>query len=128
MIFVDTNVWMYAVGREHPLRSEARDLVRSWKADGRRVATSAEVLQELVHAYVPVGRLDTLHAAHRLATSVADVWPLEADDVALAVGLAADHDELSARVLAHVAVCLRRGVTELATFDRGLAGAFARLC
>jgi len=25
MIFVDTNVFMYAVGREHPLRQDAQD-------------------------------------------------------------------------------------------------------
>ena len=128
MTFVDTNVWMYAVGRDHPLKSEARELIRSWTAEGRRVATSAEVLQELLHAYVPVGRLGTLARALRLATSVADVWPFEADDAVLAAQLATDHTDLSARDLGHLAVCLRRGVGELVTFDRGLAAAFSRVC
>lgn len=91
------------------------------------MATSAEVLQELLHAYVPVGRVGTLAAALRLATSVADVWPLEVEDVQLAARLAADHDDLSARDLAHLSVCLRREASELVTFDRGLAAAFDRL-
>lgn len=124
MIFVDTNVWMYAVGRPHPLRGPARGLVRSWVVEGRRVATSAEVLQELVHAYVPVARHDTLQAAILLATDVADVWPVEEGDVVLAAALARDRDGVAARDLMHLATCLRRDVDELATFDRAFAHVF----
>lgn len=124
MIFVDTNVWMYAVGRPHPLRQEARDLVRRWVAEGTPVATGAEVMQELLHAYLPVRRLATLDAALQLATDIADVWPLEREDVALAAELAHRHGHLPARDLAHLAVCLRRDVDEIATFDHGLATAF----
>jgi predicted nucleic acid-binding protein len=124
VIFADTNVWMYAVGRPHPLRDEARELVRGWVRDRAPVATSSEVLQELLHAYVPVGRLGTLDAALRLSTDIAEVWPLEAADALLAADLAHQHGHLAARDLAHLATCLRRGVDELASFDRGLAGAF----
>jgi predicted nucleic acid-binding protein len=123
VIFVDTTVWMYAVGRPHPLRDEARTLVRGWVAERTPVATGAEVLQELLHAYLPVRRLGTLDAALRLATDVADVWPMEVDDVALAVELAHRHGHLSARDLLHLASCLRRDVREVATFDQGLAAA-----
>jgi len=124
VIFVDTNVWVYAVGRAHPLREPARDLIRRWVDARTPVSTSAEVLQELLHAYLPVQRLGTLAAAVRLATDVADVWPLEAEDVRLATRLAHDHTGVSARDLTHLATCLRRDVSELATFDQGLAAAF----
>ena len=70
MIFVDTNVIMYAVGRAHPLREEARSFFSSTMAkDLNDLCTSAEVLQELLHAYLPVGRLQTLDAALTLAGS-----------------------------------------------------------
>lgn len=128
MIFVDTNVWMYAVGRPHALRDEARGLVRTWVDERIPVATSAEVLQELLHAYVPVRRLDTMDAAMRLATDVAaEIWPVHADDVLLAAELARDHDGLAARDLSHLASCLRRGADELVTFDRPLRAAAGRL-
>ncbi|MEX2323988.1 MAG: type II toxin-antitoxin system VapC family toxin [Acidimicrobiia bacterium] len=123
MIFVDTNVWMYAVGGSHPLRRRARALLLE-HADGQRMATSAEVLQELLHAYLPVQRVDTLDAALRLATELADVWSLDADDVALARALHSAHPGLSARDLIHLAVCLRREVTSLLSFDQGLVVAF----
>lgn len=59
MIFVDTNVFMYAVGREHPLRETARQFFINTKKERTSLCTSAEVLQELLHAYIPVGRIAT---------------------------------------------------------------------
>lgn len=124
MTFVDTNVWMYAVGRAHPLRDDARGLIRSWVDDRTHVVTSTEVLQELLHAYVPVGRLRTMDAALHLATDIAEVVSLEPEDVVLAADLAHQHDALSARDLTHLATCLQRDIPRIATFDRGLAAAF----
>lgn len=124
MTFVDTNVWMYAIGRPHPLREEARGLIRSWVEQRTHVITSTEVLQELLHAYVPVGRLGTLDAALHLASDIAEVVPLEQRDVALAADLAHQYEALSARDLTHLATCLNRGTGSIATFDRGLAAAF----
>lgn len=126
MKFVDTNVFMYAVGRPHPLRDEARTLLRDHLERGEALATSAEVLQELLHAYVPVDRIATLDAALKLADDLAVVWPIEAADVADARLLHARHPGLSARDLLHLAVCLRREVNDVLTFDRALAAAFGR--
>ena len=52
MIFVDTNVWMHAVGRTHPLRDDARRFLFEGLEQDAELVTSAEVLQELVPAYV----------------------------------------------------------------------------
>lgn len=122
MIFVDTNVAMYAVGRPHPHREEVRQRLRALPPG--RLATSAEVLQELLHAYLPVGRLDDLDAALRLLGDLAVVWPVTADDVGTARLLADRHPGLGARDLLHLAVCASRDVDELWTYDRDLADAF----
>jgi len=127
VIFVDANVLMYAVGREHPLRAEARAFFETALEHNDRLATSAEVLQELLHAYVPVNRLQTLDAALALADArIPVVWPVEPDDVRLARTLVGRHPGLGARDLLHLACCTRREVTELKTFDRPLAAAFAK--
>jgi uncharacterized protein len=126
VIFVDTNVLMYAVGREHPLREPAR----AFFVEARGVASlvsSAEVLQELMHAYLPVGRIETLDAALTLAESRLEaIWPVEAEDVALARSLMERYRGLGARDLLHLASCRRRAVRRVKTFDRGLAAAFSR--
>lgn len=124
MIFVDTNVFMYAVGREHQLREPARALLSQAVRERRALATSAEVLQELLHAYLPVGRVQTLDAALRLAVDVATVWPVEQQDVLDARGLRERRPALSARDLLHLAVCARNGARQVYTFDRSLADAF----
>ena len=124
-MFVDANVVMYAVGGEHPLRETARAFFRDSQADGTALVTSAEVLQELLHAYIPVGRWETLDAALTLVGSrVPTVWSVEAEDVRLARALADTNPGLSARDLIHLACCARRGVTRVQTFDRALGAAF----
>ncbi len=124
MIFVDTNVIMYAVGSEHPLKTKARTFFREALTHGTPLATSAEVLQEVLHAYLPVERWLTLDAALALVESrIATVWSVEPEDVLLARTLADSHAALSARDLVHLACCTRREVTRVKTFDRGLASA-----
>jgi predicted nucleic acid-binding protein len=125
VIFVDTNVWMYAVGRRHPRRDEARAFFREATAGPLELVTSAEVLQELLHAYLPVDRVATLDAALRLVEgSVIETWPVEASDVVHARKLVSEYPHLGARDLLHLACCRRRGVSEVRTFDRALAAAF----
>jgi predicted nucleic acid-binding protein len=123
--FVDTNVIMYAVGRDHPLRQEARALFEDALESGDALVTSAEVLQELLHAYLGPGRLETLDAALALVRArIPTVWSMDPGDVELARLLVEQHPGLGARDLIHLACCMRRKVTRVATFDRALAAAF----
>lgn len=127
MIFVDTNAVMYAVGRPHPLKPEAEAFFEEALRERTPLATSAEVLQELLHAYLPANRLATLDAAFELVESVVStVWPVEPEDVRFARTLVSRHPELEARDLLHLACCRRRGVDHMKTFDRPLAAAFRR--
>ena len=126
MIFVDSNVFMYAVGRSHALRPPAREFFLQSNLNGSSLFTSAEVLQEMVHAYLPVGRFETLDAALSLvARAGVKVWPLEEEDVTLARKLYSLYPALDARDLCHLASCRRRGVRQVKTFDQALQGVLA---
>ena len=121
MIFVDTNLFMYAVGRPHPLRDPAQEFFVQANRNRTPLCTSAEVLQELVHAYLPVARIETLDAAMALIRgSRMEVWPLEEEDVTLARQLHEQFSGLSPRDLCHLASCRRRGVSRIKTFDHAL--------
>jgi predicted nucleic acid-binding protein len=121
VIFVDTNVFMYAVGRSHPLRGEARARLFAAVEAATGLVTSAEVLQEMVHAYLAVQRHATLDAAFTLVSGCVDqVWSIDPEDVHLARALEGDHPGFAARDLVHLACCRRRGVTKAMTFDRAL--------
>lgn len=124
MIFIDTNVFIYAVGRPHALQETARAFFDKSIRNRDTLCTSAEVLQELTHAYLRVGRLQTLDAALSLATGACmDIWPLEEADVTLARSLHDQYPSLGARDLCHLASCRRRSVSEIMTFDQNLAAA-----
>lgn len=125
MIFVDTNVFMYHVGAEHPLQGHARGFFRDARLRNLRLVTSVEVLQEILHRYVKLGRRGTASAAFALADgSVSEVWPVERVDIELARGLADRYPGLEARDLVHLACCIRHEPHDLMTFDRGLAAAW----
>ena len=124
MIFVDSNVFMYAVGKPHPLRSRARDFFTESFLNSTPLCTSAEVLQEMLHAYLPVRRSDVFDDAVALIDRAGvEVWTLEAADVTLARQLRAAHPTLEARDLCHLASCRRRGVDRIMTFDQLLGAA-----
>ena len=125
MIFVDSNVFIYAVGRPHPHRDQATQFFIDALSDNIPLCTSAEVMQELLHVFHPVGRSRPLNEAMALIEAYGfEVWPLEDDDVALACRLRDAHPSLSARDLCHLASCRRRGVREVMTFDQALRRAF----
>ena len=64
MIFVDSNVFMYAAGDPHPRQGEeAREFFDQSRRNGTRLFTSAEVLQELIHVYMRQHRLVKLNTA-----------------------------------------------------------------
>ena len=122
MIFVDTNVFMYAVGHPHVLQASAQDFFIEANRNGTPLCTSAEVMQELAHVYLPTGRLQTFDATlELLASASVEVWPLEEADVALARQLHEQHPALQARDLCHLASRRRRGVREIKTFDQTFA-------
>ena len=128
MIFVDTNVFMYLVGNPHPLKARARVLLNEAVLNSETLCTSAEVLQELMYAYLPVGRLGELEDALGLIrrTSI-KVWPLEEEDVRLARELHEQYPALQARDLCYLASCRRRGVQEIMTFDMELGRVAGRM-
>lgn len=121
LMFVDANVFIYAVGRPHPLRAAANDFFAEAGINRTELFTSAEVLQELMHVYLSQRRPNALRLAMELVKQAnIAVWSLEKEDVELALQLHEQYPILSARDLCHLASCIRRGVSEIKTFDQAL--------
>jgi len=125
VIFVDSNVFIYAVGLSHPLRDEAQSFFIESREKNRRLVTSAEVLLELLHVYLPVRRMETLDAALELATLGVDhIIPIDSGTVLFARNLADLLPQLTARDLLYLAVCKTNKIEEIKSFDRNLVAAF----
>ena len=125
MNFVDANVFMYFVGRAHPLRDEARAFFHRSRERDIPLVTSAEVLQEILHRYLRRKERHMADAAFQLVeATISDVWPIDRTDIERARSLAHRYPGLEARDLVHLACCIRRKPRELVTFDRSLAAAW----
>jgi predicted nucleic acid-binding protein len=120
VIFIDSNIPMYLVGADHPNKVAAqRALERSISANERMV-TSAEVLQEILHRYTHLRRLDAIEPAlHALRGFVDEIHPIELADVESARDILLARAPLSARDALHVAVMKRHGVNRIMSFDAG---------
>ena len=123
MIFVDSNVPMYLIGAEHPLRARARERLEEVVAAGEGLCADAEVLQEILHRYTAIGRSEFIDPAFAALLGVVDVvYPIERADVERARRLMRTVTRLSARDALHVAVMQARDVGQILSFDRGFDG------
>ena len=123
MIFVDSNIPMYLVGQAHPNKDAARRALEEAVAAGESLCTNAEVLQEILHRYTAVRRMDRIDPAFDAVLGVVDVvYPIERADVERARRLLRTTPTLSARDAIHLAVMQARDVGQILTFDEGFDG------
>lgn len=123
MILIDSNIPMYLIGAAHPNKLLARQALEQSIAAGERLVTDAQVLQEILHRYVAIGRRAALQPAFdALLGVVDDLFAIERADVEEAKLLLLTAEELSARDALHVAVMRRHGVSRIMSFDRGFDG------
>lgn len=120
MVFIDSNLPMYLVGRPHRHKTESQRLLERLVLQRVRLVTSAEVLQEIVHRYTAIDRLDAIAPAFETLLGVVDVvLPITGDDVIAAKDLILGESGLSARDVVHVAVMRAHGILQIASFDTG---------
>lgn len=119
-LFVDANIPMYLVGSPHPNRDRAVQLLERAINTGERLVTDAEVLQEILHRYLAIGRPDAIDACLDTLRGVIDeVYAVSGDDVLTARALLGAVSGLSARDAVHAAVMHRHGVRRILSFDKG---------
>lgn len=120
MIFVDSNIPMYIVGRDHALKLPAQRALERAATRRERLVTDAEVYQEILHRYTAIGRRDAIPPAFDLLDRVVDeVFPIEEPDVRRAKDLLLATQSVSARDALHAAVMEHHEVHRLMSFDSG---------
>lgn len=121
---LDTNIFMYAAGQQHPLRGPCSRVLEMVTVYPDSLLTDAEVFQEIMHRYRSVRRWSLGREAFNEFAELMHgrIEPVYAEDVVHAAVLADDHPNISSRDLVHAAVALRLGVSYIistdADFDR----------
>jgi len=119
LIFVDSNIPMYLVGAPHPHKADAQLSLERLIADGQRLVTDAEVLQEILHRYTAIGKREAIGPALQATLDIVDqVISVEKAEVMRAAEIVQNPALLSARDALHIAVMERHGIRSILSFDR----------
>jgi uncharacterized protein len=117
-VLLDTAMFVYAVGVEHPLREASRALVRALGQQAFEGEASVEVVQEFLHqrARRTGDRTEAVKRARDVAAlcTLHDVTP---KDVRLALDLFDRHEGLHARDAVHAATAINRGIGVIVSPD-----------
>jgi len=114
---------MYLVGSPHPHKSDAQRLLEQLVNDRQRLVTDAEVLQEILHRYVAIGRRDAIQPAFDALLGVVDqVLDVTRSAAERAKEIVLGHPRLSARDALHLAVMEQHGISRILSFDSGFDG------
>jgi predicted nucleic acid-binding protein len=118
LIFIDANIPMYLVGNPHPNKLTAQVLLERLIANGERLVTDAEVLQEILHRYIGIERRDAIAPALQVTLDIADdVFAIGKSDVLRASEIVQNKTALSARDALHIAIMERYEVRSILSFD-----------
>ena len=114
---------MYLVGVAHPLKVDAQRVVERLIAERVRLVTNAEVLQEILHRYVAIGRREAIQPAFDAVLGIVDqVLSIDRSAAERAKQIVMGHRNISARDALHAAVMEQNGIRQIVSFDSGFDG------
>jgi len=120
MIFVDSNIPMYLVGASHPNKIGAQRIIEDLLRRQQRLVTDAEVLQEILHRYLAIGRRDAIQPAFDALLAIVDeVLPVDASAVEQAKQIVLQYHSLSARDAVHLSIMRQNRIIQIFSFASG---------
>lgn len=116
---VDTNVFVYARGTDHPYREPCRNVLRAALRGHVILEASVEVVQEFAHLLLRRG-IDRSSALAEIAEvrALCHLHPFGDDVLDRATDLLGRYDHLGVRDAVHAATALSVGVGRLLSTDR----------
>lgn len=119
MILVDSNIFMYAVGGEHPHQRHCIAFLERILTGLQPAIVDAEVLQEILHRYRSIGRWKRGQEVYDDARVMfPDVLAVTAEVMDSARKLMESYQNLGARDAVHAAVVQVYRLESICSFDR----------
>ena len=109
---------MYLIGDDHPNKRRTVSLLERFVRDEERLVSDAEVLQEILHRYSAIRRLDAIQPAFDALLGIVDeVFTVSAADMLRAKDLFLAYSSISARDVVHAAVMTTQNISSIFSFD-----------
>lgn len=118
-VFLDTNIFLYAIGGPHAHKEACRDVLTAVGNGTLDGVTSSEVLQEVLHVRsLRAGMKDGIEAVRMAAALVAEVLPVTGEDILSACKVLAKHPQIKARDAIHIAVMKANHLPSMISTDK----------
>ncbi len=121
IVFLDTNIFMYAAGAQHLYKKACVQILSDVEAGLLEAALNVEVLQELLYRYSHINLADKgIQLCRRILHYPLRIWPVTAADARLAIDLLDSYHNrgLKPRDAIHAATMRNNGVFRILSADR----------
>ena len=117
--FLDTNIFIYAAGKEHALRKPSLKVLNLVSTGEIVAITNAEVIQELFHLFIRRGRrADALTLGKTVIELSSEVLPVGRTTMIKAAALLETYPNLPARDAVHAATMIENEIDLIITADK----------
>jgi len=116
--FLDTNILMYAIGRDHPYKAPCIRILELIEDEAISVVSNVEVLQEILHRYRSLREYEIASSAFLHFKALCDeILPVGEVDMDLAFRILEGAPEISVRDAVHAATMLNCGLEKILSAD-----------
>ena len=118
MIFIDTSIFMYAAGKEHPNKEPSVNILKLIAVGEVDAVINVEVLQEIYHRYTMIKMKEKgIELAKKVITIVPRIYSIELSDAIKAMEILEKYN-VTSRDAIHIAFMLNRNIKEVCTYDQ----------
>ena len=116
--FIDTNIFLYSVGRDHSLKPAAIAAIHRIR-DGQITAViNTEIVQEILYHFQSIRQLPIGIRLAKDAVSISSrILPVEEIDLSLAIELLEAYPKIQTRDAFHAATMIHSGIKEIISTD-----------
>jgi hypothetical protein len=118
LYFIDTNIFLYSVGRDHPLKPGSLAVIHRIQ-DGEIMAViNTEIVQEILYHFQSIKQLLLGIRLAKDAVSISSqILPVEEEDLSLAIELLESYPKIQTRDAFHAATMIHNGIKEIISTD-----------
>jgi uncharacterized protein len=116
--FIDTNIFLYSVGRDHPLKPTSVTAIHRIRDSQIAAVINTEIIQEILYHFQSIKQLPIgIRLAKDVVSIAARIFPVEEIDLSLAIELLESYPKIQTRDAFHAATMIHNGIKEIISTD-----------
>ena len=116
--FIDTNIFIYSVGRDHPLRWNCASAIKRIRDQEIRAILNTEIIQEILYRCQSIKELQLgIRLAKEAMALSSKILPVTDRDLALAIELLESRPQIDTRDAFHASTMINNDIKEIISTD-----------